>query len=120
MPATGTAADPMPATKMAAANSRTSAASAATRYAHRLSAAPPSSTGRAPNRSTRMPVGIRATAEPSPTAANTAPNPAGPRSNWVRTSRPIAGSPNCTTETAAWATTASISVVRARRFTSAP
>ena len=116
MPATGTAAEPMPATKIAPANRRTSPAVAATMYAARLIAAPPSSTGRAPNRSTRIPVGISATADPSPTAANTAPKPAGPRSNWSRTSSPIAGSPNCTTETAACATTARISVVRARLF----
>src|SRR5947209_8481557 len=61
-----------------------------------------------------MPVGISATAEPRPTAANTAPNPAGPSPNWSLISMPIAGRPNCTIETAAWAMTAMTSVVRAR------
>ncbi len=77
-------------------------------------AAPISSTGRAPKRSTSMPAGISATAEPRPTAANTAPNPAGPRPNLFWISMPMAGRPNCTTDTAAWAMTAMISVVRGR------
>src|SRR6476646_651376 len=76
--------------------------------------APARSTGRAPRRSTSMPAGIRATAEPRPTAANTAPNPAGPRPNLFWMSTPMAGRPNCTTDTAAWAMTAMISVVRGR------
>src|SRR4051812_5902139 len=61
-----------------------------------------------------MPAGISATAEPRPTAANTAPKLAGPRPNLFWISTPMAGRPNCTTETAAWATTAMISVVRGR------
>src|SRR2546421_456340 len=64
--------------------------------------------------STGRPAGISATAEPRPTAANTAPNPAGPRPNAFWMSTPMAGRPNCTTETAAWAMTAMISVVRGR------
>src|SRR6476620_4675545 len=73
-------------------------------------AAPTTSTGRAPKRSTSMPAGISATAEPRPTAAN----PAGPRPNMFWMSTPMAGRPNCTTDTAAWAMTAMISVVRGR------
>ena len=114
MPATGTAEEPMPARKMAAANRAALGATEAARYAQKLMVAPARSTGRAPKRSTSMPAGISATAEPRPTAANTAPNPAGPRPNLFWMSTPMAGRPNCTTETAAWAMTAMISVVRGR------
>jgi hypothetical protein len=57
---------------------------------------------------------MSAAADPSPTAAKTAPKPAGPRSNRCRISAPIAGSPNVIIENAACEATARTRIVRCR------
>ena len=80
----------------------------------RLSSPPAISTGRALKRSTSIPAGTRATAEPTPTAANTAPNPAGPTCSAERMCDPMAGSPKLIIENAACEATASIRIRRWR------
>ena len=75
---------------------------------------PTTSTRRPPNLSTSAPAGMSAAADPTPTAAKTAPKPAGPRSKRSRISTPMAGSPNVTIENAACEATARTRMVRCR------
>ena len=114
IPATGTAAPPIPATTSAAAYAAAEPANAARIRPAPFTSPPITRMRRPPKRSTRAPAGMSAAAEPIPTAANTAPKPAGPRSKRSRISTPIAGRPNVTIENAAWEATARTRMVRWR------
>jgi len=114
MPATGTAAPPAPATSRPAANAQGECERPAATSPIQLIAPPASSTRRPPSRSTSIPAGISMAADPSPGAAYTAPNPAGPTCSAERTSSAIAGRPKLIVAIAAWEMIASARIVRRR------
>ena len=94
IPATGTADPPIPATSSAAENAQAFVKPAAASVPRPLTTPPITSTPRAPSRSTSIPAGMSAIAEPRLTAAYTAPKPATPTSSRSRIWRAMAGSPS--------------------------